>query len=247
MNFIPESNQGQPQHQNQASSSWPEFTIPQQDVLNTLDDILNKFSDEQIATLGIANIGTLVAQLQAKTFPNDLFTNTDGNIDFLTQLFHKLDKDWSDVIVNETISISQVGAYQKCFISTLKAFASGFFKDQNAQSFVLDHNGAKIIVLDIIRRIEATLGIRIPSRLEDHLINIVSTKDRPFDEFDELEDYDRAIRGVGQPRRGSRSDRRIDFDSREEERRANSRSIRNNDYNDRSQHDDRCGSPRYRR
>lgn len=204
MNFISESNQGQPQHQKQDPLSCPQFTVIQQDVLSTLDDILNKFSDEQIATLGIANIGALVARLQAKTFPDDLFTNTDGNIDFLTQLFHKLNKDWSDVIVNDTISISQVGAYQKSFISTLKAFASGIFKDQNAQSFVVDRSNAEIIVLDIVRHVEAAMDIRIPSRLEDHLISIISTKDQPKDEF---EDCRRAIRGADQFRRGSRGGR----------------------------------------
>ena len=90
MNFIPESNQSQPQQQNQTSASFPQFTIDQQDVLSTLDTILNGFSDDAIATLGIANIGALVRQLLPMPFPIDFFADTDDNINFLTNLFHKL-------------------------------------------------------------------------------------------------------------------------------------------------------------
>ena len=201
MNFIPESNQSQPQQQNQTSASFPQFTIDQQDVLSTLDTILNGFSDDAIATLGIANIGALVRQLLPLPFPNDFFANTDDDINFLTNLFHKLNTDWSEVLVNETISISQVGAYQKCFIDTLKTFASGFFKDQNEQSLVISPRGAEKLVDNMVDLIEGAMGISIPSRLEYDLVNLVLAQSNPYS------------------RRRPDGDRRIDSDPREEDRR----------------------------
>ena len=223
MNFIPESNQSQPQQQNQTSTSFPQFTIDQQDVLSTLDTILNGFSDDAIATLGIANIGALVRQLLPIPFPNDFFANTDDNINFLTNLFHKLNTDWSEVIVNETISISQVGAYQKCFIDTLKTFASGFFKDQNEQSLVISPRGAEKLVDNMVDLIEGVMGISIPSRLEYDLVNLVLAQSNPSQpkpkHNDESEWSDRTYRRIPSYRRRPDGDRRIDSDPREEDRR----------------------------
>ena len=223
MNFIPESNQSQPQQQNQSSASFPQFTIDQQDVLSTLDTILNGFSDDAIATLGIANIGALVRQLLPIPFPIDFFANTDDNINFLTNLFHKLNTDWSEVIVNETISISQVGAYQKCFIDTLKTFASGFFKDQNEQSLVISPRGAEKLVDNMVDLIEGVMGINIPSRLEYDLVNFVLAQSIPSQpkpkHNDELEWSDRTYRRIPNSRRRPDGDRRIDSDPREEDRR----------------------------
>ena len=216
MNFIPESNQSQPQQQNQSSASFPQFTIDQQDVLSTLDTILNGFSDDAIATLGIANIGALVRQLLPLPFPNDFFANTDDDINFLTNLFHKLNTDWSEVLVNETISISQVGAYQKCFIDTLKTFASGFFKDQNEQSLVISPRGAEKLVDNMVDLIEGVMGINIPSRLGYDLVNLVLAQSNPNQpkpkHNDESEWSDRTYRRIPSYRRRPGGDRRIDSD-----------------------------------